>query len=40
MLSFLVAWVVAAALAGLFAITGSAVWTMTFLELEPGSYRK
>ena len=37
MLSFLLAWAIAAAVAGLFAITGSAVWTVAFLELEPGA---
>ena len=37
-LAFFLAWAIAAALAGLFAITGSAVWTITFLELEPAAY--
>jgi hypothetical protein len=39
MLAFMLAWGVAAAVAGIFAITGSAVWTMTFLDLEPAAYR-
>ena len=38
-LAFLLAWAVAAAAAGIFAITGSAVWTIAFLELEPGAAR-
>ncbi len=39
MLAFMLAWCAAAAVAGIFAITGSAVWTMTFLDLEPAAYR-
>jgi hypothetical protein len=37
-LAFLLAWAIAAALVGVFAITASAVWTITFLELEPAAY--
>jgi hypothetical protein len=36
-LVFLAAWAVAAALLGFFIITGSAVWTLMFLELEPST---
>lgn len=32
---FLLAWALASALVGVFAITGSSVWTITFLEIEP-----
>ncbi|MCG2795991.1 MAG: hypothetical protein L6427_09035 [Actinomycetia bacterium] len=35
MLAFLVAWALAAALSGVFAITASAIWTILFVELEP-----
>ena len=34
MLAFLLAWALAAALSGLFVVTGSAVWTLAFIELE------
>lgn len=34
-LGFLLTWAAAAALAGGFAVTGSAVWTLAFMELEP-----
>jgi hypothetical protein len=37
-LAFFLAWALAAALVGVFAITASAVWTVTFLELEPAAY--
>jgi hypothetical protein len=35
MVAFLVAWALAAALSGVFAVTASAIWTVTFAELEP-----
>lgn len=34
---FILAWAIASAIAGVFSITGSAVWTITFLELEPAA---
>jgi hypothetical protein len=36
-LVFLAAWAIVAALLGFFVITSSAVWTLTFLELEPST---
>ena len=36
-LVYLVAWAIVAALLGVFVIMGSAVWTLTFLELEPAA---
>lgn len=33
-LAFLLAWAIGAALSGVFAITGSAVWTLTYMEIE------
>lgn len=35
MLAFLIAWALAAALSGVFAITASAIWTIMFVELHP-----
>jgi hypothetical protein len=40
MMAFLASWALAAALSGVFGVTASAIWTVTFLELEPDGIKE